>query len=1167
MQDVKQQLESVQHTARRLLVAQVVARWLAVVLLVALTLGVVDYVLRLPAWFRVVTALVLLATAGYWLWTRLMQALDFHPDLSTLALRAEGLYPQLDGLLATGVEFSAQRATYSDNPRAASLVDASISSLRPRLSGVAINRLINPKRSLIHAGTLAAVIVGLSVVIVLAPWSSALAARRWLMPWSGAEWPRRTNLTSMTRQAVWPSDTPVRLQVRADGVIWPGMRAWAYYRLRDSRGIGAWQQVLLNEQATETGTAGRMFEGIVDPTIRAGEKAKLEFYFQAGDGETPAQELAIVERPAVIAARLNIEPPVYARGVVAEQAVTLDELAGPLGTASALEGSTVRWRFELNKPIPTTRNFTEVLPGLAGEEGVTFSTVEANHAGGVPAIEASFKLKRSVQTRVQLVDEYGLGNVSERNYRIEMTVDQPPVATVSQPASDEAVLATAVLQAEGLAQDDLAVQRVTLTGQRIAAGTPSVTAVTGSAAAPGTVVLREVTGRANRLTAGRSLEIASLGAKPNDEVVLLVTAQDIFDLDGKRHQPVTSTPRRLRIIDPATLSAQIRTELDAIRDQAIHINQQQRDLLNSRLDHALAGQEEISRRVENQSGVLQSLQNRMTRNRLGDAQLSDLMQKAESLLNKAKTLSETAKAKLDDDRKATKDAATASKSDEATKTQAQVADTLTDLVSLLDRGRDTAGLLAQLQALMSTQSAIAADTRGELPKTLGKTPEQLTPAEKKMLDDLAGREAALSAKIDALSRQLHSTADSLAENPKDPADKETAQTLKDAAEIAEKQGLLDATNRAGDALKENKLSEAGNAQQQALTTMQAMLDQMSKPSADEQEMLRRKMMALVESIEKLIAQQKAQMSQLAAAQDFGALESSLGILRRNTLSVEDEARQSKATGVAKHLADAAGHQGDAAAALRERKRQPAAEIEKLALVSLEAALAEAKNLRDEAQSKANQKERTRLKEEYAKLAKVQEAINNKTTPLASGQLNRRQRAELIALGDQQADFKEAARKLGEEVEDTLLFKHLHDQIDKAAQRVTTRLRGAQADEEVLDDQEAIVSSLQTMIAALDQAQKDDPFAKPQDNNAGNGGGGGGGEPPLVPPIAQLKALRGMQATVYQRTKRVSEASNLDAAARKRRVLQISAEQRALSGLGEDLIESMKSQPPVRGGQP
>ena len=44
--------------------------------------------------------------------------------------------------------------------------------------------------------------------------------------------------------------------------------------------------------------------------------------------------------------------------------------------------------------------------------------------------------------------------------------------------------------------------------------------------------------------------------------------------------------------------------------------------------------------------------------------------------------------------------------------------------------------------------------------------------------------------------------------------------------------------------------------------------------------------------------------------------------------------------------------------------------------------------------------------DYTKLAKMQEELNGKTTPLAGAPLNRKQRAELIDLGDRQADTEQ-----------------------------------------------------------------------------------------------------------------------------------------------------------------
>src|SRR5688500_17737103 len=107
MLEITQQLERVRRTSRRLLIAQVLLRFVFAVGVALLACGVVDYALRLPWWLRFVVGVALAAGLLTWVARRLMYVLGFHPDLSTLALRAERLYPQLAGALASGVEFAA----------------------------------------------------------------------------------------------------------------------------------------------------------------------------------------------------------------------------------------------------------------------------------------------------------------------------------------------------------------------------------------------------------------------------------------------------------------------------------------------------------------------------------------------------------------------------------------------------------------------------------------------------------------------------------------------------------------------------------------------------------------------------------------------------------------------------------------------------------------------------------------------------------------------------------------------------------------------------------------------------------------------------------------------------------------------------------------------------
>jgi len=116
---------------------------------------------------------------------------------------------------------------------------------------------------------------------------------------------------------------------------------------------------------------------------------------------------------------------------------------------------------------------------------------------------------------------------------------------------------------------------------------------------------------------------------------------------------------------------------------------------------------------------------------------------------------------------------------------------------------------------------------------------------------------------------------------------------------------------------------------------------------------------------------------------------------------------------------------------------------------------------------------------------------------------------------------------------------------------------------------------------LQDSQSDQEFEQPGDQNddGGSGSGGGGQPPPLVPPIAQLKLLRGLQESVYRSTRLLDESgAALDEASRSTRLDELGAAQKELTDLGQKLIEMMQQgggappngpdiQPGEPGGQP
>ena len=71
--------------------------------------------------------------------------------------------------------------------------------------------------------------------------------------------------------------------------------------------------------------------------------------------------------------------------------------------------------------------------------------------------------------------------------------------------------------------------------------------------------------------------------------------------------------------------------------------------------------------------------------------------------------------------------------------------------------------------------------------------------------------------------------------------------------------------------------------------------------------------------------------------------------------------------------------------------------------------------------------------------------------------------------------------------------------------------------------------------------------------------------PLIPPVAQLKLLRGLQEQIYNQTRSMDSRNDLDSAQRRTRLRELGQHQRELMDLGEEMLEALA--PGGQGGQP
>ncbi|MEX1017890.1 MAG: hypothetical protein WDZ31_14210 [Phycisphaeraceae bacterium] len=1181
MEAVARQLVRVRRWGRGLLVVQRLAQFTAGGLALALALGGLDFLLRLPAWGRVFILLVALVAGGTWLWTHLGRALRFRPSLSDLALRAERLFPALRGSLASAVEFSLAPEAYASPAATATFTHASVGQAQSQLTQVELRRLIDPTRTWRVLAVLAVVAAAFAGVVLAAPTATQTAAARWLTPWAGAEWPRRVEVANLTDVTVWPSDAPLRLRAQVERGHSAGMRVWVEYRMIDADGEpGPRESLLMNEQAGnsfEAATTGAAtYERLVDlpeHLLGAGtadHRGTIEYTLTAGDHQTSPQRIDLVSRPAVTDLTARITPPAYAAALIGEQSLPLHRQSGQVAAATALAGSEVTLELTLNKPVAIDADpaaaLQALLPGMPADAQLrvvdhasyvhTSTTADgASEPPGPQAVAVTFTLRETVETPVQLVDRHGLTSRSERRYRLEAVADQPPAVSMVEPVSDQSVLPTALVDVEAMAQDDVAVEQLALAAQ-VPDRDPSAEGETGMR----TRELAAQSGQQPQMDVRHALDLMEMDLQPGDAVVLAAVAIDVYDLDGQRHDPVRSSERRLRIIDEPTFIGQLRGELSAVRQQALRLDERQRRLIEERPEPAEAEQEQqrLTERVEGQASLVQRLEQRMQRNRLEEPALEEMMNRAGDLLEQARRASEAARQQLEQAGEAEDEQTAEQLRDAAEQQQGEVREALGELDELLDQSRDALTLALRLRQLLTEQQTLEADTRRLLPQTVGEEVANLPEALQDALEELADQQREAGEQADELVQQMRSTATAL--NREDASDRErvSGELLEEAARMAEEEGLDEQMEEAGESIEQNQLSQAGQQQHGSMELMEQMLSEMGRQQERMQAMLQRRLEELAQAIERLVEQQTAQNERTEPAERLPDLEPGQAGVRRNTMAVADQAgRADETQPIAETINQAVTAQGEAIVSMRDAQRAPTQVAQREALAQLESALEQVRQQQQEAAQEQAEQQRKKLREAYEKLAEQQKALREQSAEAAeAGVRDRRERARLIELGHEQADLRIAADELGEQAGEVMMFELLHRGIDRSLDGVVRGLRRAAVDDALLWEQSEAERMLRTLAAALEEDDSDpSEFA----GEMGGGGGGGGGQPPpVIPPAAELKVLRDLQQTIYDRTREASnQLRDQGAASVEERLRDLGSEQRELSAVGERLIEQMR----------
>jgi hypothetical protein len=1146
---------------RRALVIERLSQAIAFGLLAIVLAVVLDRLLRLPPFIRVIELAMLVGGGFAWFALKVLPAFRFSPSLVEVALWLERGNALARGKLAAGADLAQSQVTpgRTGNPLASMVIDEA-----EAVSHKATYQRVNQQPVRRAAAAAGFAVVTLVLLVIFAPETSKTALLRLMTPFADIQWPARTMVEPAMASLVHPRGVALSLRaqsVRGDAA---DMRVEAEYRLlRD--GDGEWRKVLLSAQPDGA------FERLVET-----DGESIEVLFRTEDMETLPIVIRLVPPPVVESARAVVTPPPYLSGKVDVRTIELGTGTDRRATVSppVLTGSTIN--------IDMMMRGTSAVPTEPSTRALWLTeTISLVGVDGTP-IAPQFTVDDTDQTRWSMswvasgrgvleLKPRGADGIlpSERiAFEIPAIDDAPPVITIVEPTADETVTpaATPLVVAEG--RDDFGVKRswIDVSVTRNDAPSRRVSTVEGS---QGTNARVETT-----------LLLSEFAVEPGDRVVCVGSITDAFENNGSPRSPVVSSPRVFRVISASELSAQVRSRLGQMREAAGRLREEQAGIADAIKDVAertktngatateaeraqVAGSEgRMADRIAAFERSLAELASKLERNKTDGEGLSETIQEASELARTASQRSQEGATALPDAGLVDKAAERASESESA----------LADLETALQRDRETAELTRRIDKLAERIDVASKDTRAAAEKSVGKQRNQLSEETKALMDRSAQAQREAAAEARALAEDLGKRAEEI--QKQDKPDEGAAEAMREAQQEADNRGLARQLEQAAQQTEQNQMQGAQQSQQQAQQAVQAMQQAMKNQSKRRTEELERRITDVVDALRSLLGtiETNTLTMQKLTATDVAEVSRLAKLMLQLSRNASGIAENAGAAGQpmrrATTLIIRGAEQLDAvAASLRKEVADVAQAQESLeaARTSIQEALASAQKAKNDAEKDAENLRREELRGVYEQVLERQRSARSGAeaiVPAPGKTLDRRGFVESKRIAAEQATVTGLLTTIGArgDVSGSELYATSNQEMISASTLAGQDLAASALSRRTVLVQREVEASLASLIEALaDPPEADDPFAEAP-KEAGGGqqppGGGSAAGAPRVPPMAELRLLRTMAQRVLDDTKSASELPDPDRAAY---LSRIATRQKRLMELGERWVKAMEEQ--------
>ena len=1169
-------LESIRRRAKTLSVLYGVGLLVAAAVGLLVALVLVDWALNLPNWPRIVLVLAALGAMAYALWRWVIAPLRRQMSLSDVAGHVETAFPQFDDRLRSTVGFST-----SGDPESAVMKDRVMAEAAAMADRVNLYDAVvaKPAYQSLAGGAAAVLLLVLLALFAFSPATLSVIAGRLLTPWNAPAWPRRV-------QIALDGNVPARVaagdRVNVSMKLKKGdsanLQPVVYYKTAD----GAVQQQFLTRGADGTYSAS------LDARLEQGAAAApLAVWIVAGDDRADFKPITVVPRLAATAVTLEVSPPPYAANRP-KQSIDLTRQPAVVG-----EGSAVALKVTFNKPLANGKPAAfAAAEASAGAAAPKLPTAQWSLDGDRAAV-ARWTATGSARFRVNATDADGFSNLSLAEYELVVRPDQQPTVQIENPRRNEDRTADSTVPLTGVAEDDYGFSVVKLIVNKLgdAPRQWEIPLVNGQVPQGGASWTADPSAGADRVRDRlaydwKLADLKGAALKPGDVLEYFLQVQDNYNLNGKFHAPAVSGKLRIAIISQDDLNAQVIDALRQVREQTEATARRQErteqetgdlknDLKKGEFDEAAKTAAE--RLVRQQSAAASTAKQlaeqaraalqRLEENKSPSTELKDLSQTvAEQLDAAAEGPMKDANGDLDQSaRPDAKKPAREKDLDAAQEHQKEAVEQLNKAVDRMSNIGTLQTTIAEVAKLLQKQQAVSKQTKDAGEGNLGKKPEELSPEDKKKLDDAAEAQKKLADEVDKAVEKMGKTAEQMKQS--DPA---SSDAMKKAASQAKSQQVSQSQRKAAESAKQNQQADAQQQQQKVELGLEMVLNNLREAERQKLAELQKKLTDLQEQLANLIRRQAGHnldtvelqgppkvaavgpdtiknLTDLAKRGENGGDVKNVVDRKPDAAAVttgqaqtERNARDiGKSTEEVPGLSDAAGRLTRAASrmerAVVELRGNKLAEAYDPSQVDALDALIQAQKAVDQKQAETEKQiadqQKDAIRERYVKIKADQDSLNKKVADIDSrrdkdGNLARADALQANRTPGEQGELSDRVTAMDEDLAalGSVVYVWANKDLSGRMNAVKEELGKQETGKPVQAEQAAVVEQLAQMIDHLKAEEKKQDF----EEKKGGGGGGGGAGGPKMPTVVELQLMKDLQKQLNGQTAAAAKAKPVDA---------------------------------------